>query len=166
MTAYSMPAAHATYTLNGQDAGLFVHQAPALVKHTGTLAALAGSSPAGGVRGAGDRHLSHRGSGHRGATERGRTRPRAGHHANDDFRKEGRRTDQVSMADARPYNLTKLVRIWLVANALTHSEPNNPRTGEKGEHLTLQGAADAAAYVLDLRGIHRAEVCPAVIGAR
>ena len=149
MTDYSMQAEHVAYTLNGQDVGLFVHQAPALVKHTGTLAALAGASPqvecpalvtatyltaAAAI----EALLSEAAHDHA-----------PGIYANDDFRAKGAPAKyEWLMRGSIPDELT---RIWRVRNALTHSEPDNPRTGEKGEHLTLQGATDAAAYVLDLQ---------------
>ena len=43
-----------------------------------------------------------------------------------------------------------LAQLWFVRKALQHSEPDNPRTGEKGAHLNVEGAAQIAEFIAGL----------------
>ena len=53
-----------------------------------------------------------------------------------------------------------LERIWMVRTALTHSEPQNPRSGAKGEHMTAEGAVEVAQFVQDLAARVKARLLP------
>ena len=42
----------------------------------------------------------------------------------------------------------------------THSEPQNPRSGAKGEHMTAEGAVEVAQFVQDLAARVKARLLP------
>lgn len=148
MGNYVLNAEPGHYALTGYDVKLLIHQAGALVKHTGTLARLCTTAQSDDqsalitatyltAAAALEALLSEAAHDH----ERGL-------YANPTFRNAGApQKFEMLMHESAP---ELLKQIWRVRVALTHSEPDNPRSGEKGIHMTIGGAGDTAQFVQEL----------------
>ena len=148
MTSYVMNAEPGKYLLDGQDVRLLVHQGQALIKHTQTLARLC-SEHEGDNRAALVTAVFLTAGAAAEAILAEAAHDKAPQlYGDGKFLKAGAPVKYAALfGEPAPEQLDHL---WYVRKALQHSEPDNPRSGEKGAYLTVDAAAAIARFVAEL----------------